>query len=902
MSVRRFATALTASLALVLCMSGPALASQAIDSFSVTSSDSQAGAHPDLGMSFSLDSPGQPEAARNVIVNTPAGIFGNPHAITQCTSVDFALLQCPSNSQAGLITVYANYKGDPNRLMGTAPIFDRAPEGEQTALFSFIVPNLGVPVSIPVAVRTGGDFGLRFTVSELTQLAPLSAADITFWGFPADPIHDADRFRRGAPEEPAGCPSLPDTSCNGEPIPAALLVRPLINNPSVCSGQPLEATIDVQTYQDPSHLSHDEAAYPATTGCYGMTFKPVLQGTPTTKEADSAAGMDLTLSAPQPLGKAVTPSPISSAILTLPDGLTVNPDAADGQGACLDSEANFGGEGPANCPDRSKIGTFAIGSPALDGPLTGAIYIGEPKPGDQYRLFLIASGFGINAKFVSSMKPDPVTGQVTAYVNGLPQVPFEEFQLHLFASDRGLMATPTRCTLYPVLARFFPWNDKLADVTSSQFFSIETGPGGAPCPGQVRAFKPRLVAGTTNPAAGAFSDFSLTLDRDDGDQFVRDVNFTMPPGFTGDLRGIGYCPEDAIVAASQQPGRTEQEAPSCPLSSQIGSSNVAAGPGKHPFHSVGKMYLAGPFKGAPLSLVVITPALAGPYDYGTIVVRVALHIDPLTAQVKALSDTVPQIVGGIPIRLRSIRVNIDRPNFTINPTNCADMSVDSQGVGDEGTVVDFSSYFHAVNCGTLAFKPRMTVRQLGGRREGRRAADPRLRFDLYTRPGDANIKALAVTLSTAFAIDQSHLGNICSEKELAATHCAGRQPMGEVRTTTPLLDRPLSGLAYAVSGSGGLPKLAFLLNGQVSLQPRADTQTDKAGHLRTTVPVVPDAPIGHFRLTLFGGKRGYLVNTRNVCRHLPITQVSYKAQNGRSAKQNVTLKAACGKKSARTVP
>jgi hypothetical protein len=245
--------------------------------------------------------------------------------------------------------------------------------------------------------------------------------------------------------------------------------------------------------------------------------------------------------------------------------------------------------------------------------------------------------------------------------------------------------------------------------------------------------------------------------------------------------------------------------------------------------------------------------------------------------------------------MRSIQVNIDRPNFTINPTNCSPMSVDSQGIGDQGTVTDFSSYFHAVNCRALAFKPRMTVRQLGTRGDTRRARDPKLRFDLWTRPGDANIKSLSVTLPTAYAIDQTHLGNLCSEKELAAEQCAGRQAIGEASTTTPLLDQPLSGLAYAVSGSGGLPKLAFILDGQVKLIPRAETATVK-GRLQTTVPVVPDAPVGHFQLRLFGGKRGYLVNTRNVCAKLPAIEVSYVSQNGKTRKETPMVKAPCGKK------
>jgi hypothetical protein len=378
----------------------------------------------------------------------------------------------------------------------------------------------------------------------------------------------------------------------------------------------------------------------------------------------------------------------------------------------------------------------------------------------------------------------------------------------------------------------------------------------------------------------------------------------MPPGFTGSLRGISYCPEGAIAQAAVTLGRTEQAYPSCPASSAIGTSNVAAGPGSHPFHAIGRIYLAGPLNGAPLSLAVITPALAGPYDYGTIVVRVALHIDSGDAHVVAVSDPMPQIVGGIPIRMRSIQVNLDRPNFTINPTNCAPQTIASQGIGDEGAVADFTSYFNAVNCATMGFHPKMAVRLIGGRKTVRRAKNPALRFDLWTRDGDANIRSLAVTLSSAFQIDQRHLGNICSEKELVANQCAGRQAIGKAWTKTPLLDAPLAGPVYAVSGSGGLPKLAFILNGQVNLVPRAETTTlsgaGGAGRLKTTVPVVPDAPIGHFQMTVFGGKNGYLINTRDICKHSPITAASFMGQNGRSTSQRVKLRApACRKHAAR---
>jgi hypothetical protein len=509
---------------------------------------------------------------------------------------------------------------------------------------------------------------------------------------------------------------------------------------------------------------------------------------------------------------------------------------------------------------------------------------------------MLFDGFGIHAKIAPKIVPDPRTGQLTFEVKDLPQVPFEEFDLHLFASDRGLIATPTRCSIYQTEAEFIPWNDKDAPQVSRPNVSITTGPNGTSCPGAKRPFNPRLAAGTSTPVAGSFSAFTLKLDRDDGDQFLGDLNFTMPPGLTADLRGISYCPDAAIAAAAEKPGLVEKANPSCPASSEIGTTNVAAGPGSHPFHAYGKMYLAGPFKGAPLSVVAVTPALAGPYDYGTVVVPVATDVDPTDAHVIAVSDTVPSIIGGIPIRMRSIQVNIDKPNFMINPTNCAPKTVDSQGIGDEGSVTDFSSYFQAVNCATLPFKPSMTMKQLGGRKATRRASNPGFRLDLRTRKGDANVKSVSVTLSNAFEIDQRHLGNICSEKELAEKQCAGRTPIGKATTITPLLEQPLSGPVYAVSGSGGLPRLAFILNGQVDLVPRADTSTAKGGRLQTTAPLVPDAPIGHFKLIVFGGKKGYLVNTRSICRHTPTTEVNFVGQNGKKTSERLSMKTACGKK------
>lgn len=896
----RAALASAVCLLLMAVLSGPASATEAISSFGVTTTTTQAGGHPDLSATFSLAEPGEPEAAQNVMVNLPEGVFGNPNAVPTCSVADFALFQCPYTSQVGTVMIRANYSGDPEFLLGTAPVYDLSVQVEgETARFAFVVPLLNLPISVPIQVRTGSDYGLRMTVAGITQVMPLAEAKMTVWGFPAGDEYSNERFLPGGPGEPAGCPGKTNAMCasiNGQaPHTTHLFAQPLIDNPSTCTGEPLTVSLDVQTYQDPSHRTHAEDQFPATTQCDQQTFKPVLNVGLTSNEADSPSGMDITLQSSLFLSRAVSPSNIRSATVTLPTGLSINPDAADGQLACSDAKANFGSEAPSECPASSKIGTFDIRTPALVGPLAGSLYFGEPSPGNQYRVFMVASGFGINARIVASVSPDPKTGQLTVSVRDLPQVPFEGFDLHLFASDRGLVATPTQCRIYEVDSVFTPWNDRLAAQHSRPNLDVSSGPNGRGCPGEERPFSPHLVAGMSNPIAGAFSAFSLRLDREDGDQYLGDLNFTMPPGLTGSLRGIDYCSEEAIQQAARQLGRAEQAYPSCRASSLIGTTNVAAGPGNHPFHAVGEMYLAGPFRGAPLSLVAITPAVAGPYDYGTQVVRVALHVDPLDAHVTAVSDTLPQIIGGVPLRMRTIQVNIDKPEFMINPTNCSPFGINSQGIGDQGTVADFSSYFHAVNCAKLNFQPKMTIRQLGSRSSTQRSKDPILRFDLWTRKGNANVKSLTVTLPKAFAIDQRHLGNICSRAQLAAERCAGRQAIGHVETDTPLLDQPLSGPAYAVSGFGKLPHVVFILDGQVTLMPEAESTSVNGGRLRTVVPVVPDAPIGHFRLDLLGGKQGYLVNTRSLCASNVVAEVRYSGQNGRTLEQSVRTKTACGK-------
>ena len=317
-TAKTFTAALAASLALALGAAAPAMAELQIESFTTTSSTSQAGGHPDLETSFALEEAGVTEAAMNVTFNAPRGLFGNINAVTNCAPADFALDKCPANAQIGLITVSANYEGNPEFLLGTAPLYDVSPQADQTALIQFNVPTLNIPISIPITVRTGSDYGLRFKVSDITQLTPLSAVNLTIWGFPASPSHAGQRFPNGSPGEPAGCPGLANTACISTPTASSVPNAPFTDNPTHCSGEPLVTELVVQTYQDADHLSRLEDEYPEVTGCEKETFKPLLQGRPTTNETDSAAGLDLNLSAKQFEGFAASPSEIKSAIVALP--------------------------------------------------------------------------------------------------------------------------------------------------------------------------------------------------------------------------------------------------------------------------------------------------------------------------------------------------------------------------------------------------------------------------------------------------------------------------------------------------------------------------------------------------------------------------------------------------------
>jgi hypothetical protein len=770
-------------------------------------------------------------------------------------------------------------------------VYNLVPHPGQAGLIGFLVALLnGAPVFTEIEARTESDYGLHFTVENINHVfGGVSVIEETFWGVPADPKNDPFRYK------PVGCTVYGATSgvpCEGGAKSNAPL-KPFISAPTEC-GVPLRTEATVDSYD--LGVERAFASFPGTTGCDQLSFNPSLFAQPTTERTDTASGIDIDLKVPaaeSPI--APSPSAIREAVVTLPRGFSLNSSAADGKTSCSAEQARIGiRHEAAQCPEAAKIGSFSIETSALPAPLPGFVYLADPKPGDPYRAYLIADGFGLHIKLpAASLEADPATGQLTARLQELPQFPFSDFHLHLFGSERGLLATPDRCGTYAVESTFTPWDSDLSEQESTQYFVLDEGPNGSPCPGQTRDFNPTFSAGVADRGAAVHSPFTFDTTRPDGDQNATGIDISTPPGFTASLKGIPYCPE-ATISQLQSPsysGRAEQSSPSCPLASQVGIVDAGAGAGTHQVYVQGRVFLAGPYKGAPLSLVTVVPAVSGPYDLGNIVVRTAVEVNEETAQVRAVTDPLPQLIEGIPLRARHIRLTLDRPNFTLNPTNCDPFSVDSRLFGDEGAGVDRSSFFQVANCSVLDYRPALSMKLSGGLQ---RRGHPAIRAVLTTKPGEANSRSVTVTLPKGELLDNSHIDTICTRVNFAANSCPAGSQIGTVTAITPLLDEPLSGAVYLRASSHRLPDMVLDLRGQVNIVLDARIDSVK-GRLRTTFSSVPDTPVSRVSLSLTGGKKGLLLNSEGLCGKKKWAEVSMDAQNGSDHESKAMLQTACAK-------
>ena len=859
---------------------------------------------------------------KTVLVDLPQGMSVNPQATPQCPLTPegkFPVSGCPANTKVGYSNVEASTGIPPVSLppveVPNIPVYNLVPRAGEPARFGFTLPlGLG-EVFLNAGVKWDGDYHEYFTIH--VPEVPLVNAKILRNRL----VFDGTIGGHGLPGENGGAFLTTPSTCFNANEPAFATTYNTIlhadsqeeeapqNEYDVASPAPPPAAFLAGSERVESPLPRIGGVRETPEGCNLVPFKPSTSGTPSTNQTDSPMGGTVEVKVPFTPSASIYQSNVRNANVSLPQGMGLNPSAASGLQACTDAQFGKGTRNPVACPPGSKIGTVAIDTPPLpDGTLTGNVYLGtqqsrDPASGNEYRVFIDAESAsrGLSIRLLANVSANPQTGQLTAQVHEAPQLPFDSVRVTLDGA-KGTLTSPPTCGPNKTGHAMTAWSGTPDSGPQDPGFTLTNAPGGGPCAKTLaaRPFAPGFGAKSTNPKGGAFTQVVVNATRSDGNQELKGVDINLPPGLTAKLAGVRYCPEATIAAAAANSGAAEAADPTCPNSSLVGSAVVAAGSGSNPLRVNGKVFLAGRYRGAPLSLAVVTPATAGPFDLGTVVVRVALFVDPETARVHAVSDPIPHVFGGALLDLRTVSVTLDRKSFALNPTNCSAMSTTGVLRGGGANPLDpaaFSSLpvsapFKVNGCENLDFKPKLFMRIFGGTR---RAKSPKLRAILVARDGDANIGRAAVTLPKPLILEQASLANVCTRVQFAAHDCPKDSIYGFAEATTPLLDGPLKGPVYLRSSSHELPDMVVALNGQVDvvLVGRIDSVKKR---LRTTFDTVPDVPVSKFALTVRGGKkRGLLVNSSSLCAKKYKVIARFAGQNGKKANQKPKLRTPCKK-------
>jgi hypothetical protein len=933
------AAALAAALLALAIAAPPAPAAFGLAHFDFTATNedgspaTHAGSHPyAITTAFDLNYsiPGSFELPdgeiRNLIVDQVAGLIGDATAVPRCSTAEFfsrvaAEAGCEDDAAVGLTAP---------RLEGSTfyiqvPVYNLEPPPGIVTRLGFVVIN--VHVLIDVGVKDSGDHNIEGWLRETPQTLTVFGGDLELWGNPADPGHDRFRGRCGKDLLPSGVPTPREAptgamieffpgaeSC---PVSPSHPHRPFLTLPRSCTGPALTA-YRAESWAEPGKwvtgatLTHDDAEPPTPQGftrCGKLIFDPAAEARATTDSAETGTGFDFNLSfhdegLKNPVGLAQ--SETKKAVVTLPEGMTVNPSVGEGLAVCtpadLDRETidSASGEG---CPNASKIGTVHTETPLVGEPVDGSVYLaqqddpatttpGAENPFDSLLALYIVlrnQNLGVLVKLPAKVEPDPRTGQLVTTLDNAPQFPVSRFDFHFREGQRAPLVSPPACGTYTTEAQLYPWSDPSRPRTVLSSFEIDQGVGGAPCPPDgVAPFHPHFEAGSLNNAAAAFSPFYMRLIRGDGEQDMTKFSSVLPPGVLGKLARVSKCPPAAIAAAKAKTGRQELANPSCPANSKIGRTLAGAGVGGALTFVPGKIFLSGPYKGAPLSVVSITAAVAGPFDAGAVVVQLGLTLNPLTAEVEvdgSASDPIPHILQGIPLKVRDLRVYVDRQNFILNPTSCEPSSAKATLFGGfldvfspaDDVPVPLTTRYQAADCANLGFRPHLGLSLKGGMKRG---GHPALIGVFRPRSGDANLSRMVLRLPRSAFLDQSHIRTICTRVQFAQKSCPESAVYGKTTAWSPLLDEPLSGPVYLRSSNNKLPDFVADLHGIVDVE--AVARIDSAGGgIRATFPVVPDAPLTKVVVRMQGGKKGLIVNSRNLCAAPFRAETQMTGHNGR---------------------
>jgi hypothetical protein len=857
----------------------------------------QAGAHPfALRFGFALNTHQDAEAVwhpdgeiKTLAVNLPPGLLGNLGAASLCAQSDFlptgpiGASHCPTAAQVGVANLLIRLEegSDPDRPT-TMPIYNLKPPRGVLARVGFVP---GAPVVVDLGVSPVGGYSVTATARNLSQTAEFFGGAITLWGVPADAGHNGDRYLTGASSPGDG---------HGGPLPSGQPRIPFLNNPTRC-GVAQTTGLNIDSWQEPGRFLSYLSSPLTFVGCNQLVFEPAIGVLPTTERGDSPSGLDLDLHLPlnedveeheDPDG--VATAQLRDATVKLAAGMTVNPAAAGLLGGCSMGQVGIAVNGapddaPVTCPASSRLGRAEVVSPAVGHPLPGSVYLATPEEnpfGSLLALYLVVDdpASGLLVKLAGRVEPDPRDGQLTVSFEDSPQLPFEDLRLRLFSGPSAVLRTPIECGRYVTTSSLVPWTaPEGAAAAPSSSFQLGGGTAAGSCTPAAAAppHQPRFTAGTIDPTAGAFAPLVMRLGRSDGSQPLRGVEATLPEGLLAKLDGTPPCPAADLTSAAGRNGAAEQAQPSCPAASRVGRVDIGAGAGPNPLYLTGRAYLAGPYRSAPLSLAIVTPAVAGPFDLGTIVIRVALEVDPATARVHAASGPLPTIVSGIPLDLRSLAIHLDKPGFTVNPTSCKSATIAGTATGDRSQSATLSERFQVDDCGALSFKPRLSLHARGGLGRG---GHPSLRAVLRGGPHEAGISTVAIALPPGELLDLRHLGAVCA-RTLPPQSCPPSSRLGRVRIRSSLVPEPLAGSIYLRTPRGRLPELLADLHGSgfhLVLHGRA---TSRAGRLGIRFSSIPDAPLSKAVITLSGGPRGIVVNSEPLCGRKPRASVSLAAHN-----------------------
>jgi hypothetical protein len=920
--------------------------------------DTQAGSHPfqlDNTLAFNqsalTDTP--PALVKDVNVKLPPGLIGNPTILPQCDEADFSDVRidqtnlCPAETAVGVAIVDVHLPNFPfvEETPYPVPIFNLVPAPGEPARFGFEVHR--VPVLIDTSVRTGGDYGIDARVANVSQAAVFLTSRLIFWGVPGDSRHDEARgwscIIGGAWSEE----ELPPCKAQEESQPP-----PYLTLPTSCTG-PLQTSVEVDSWKDPTPLAFGpNEATESLVGCKRLPFAASLEAAPDVQQASSSSGLTVKIHVPQEAslnGTGIAGADVRDTTVTLPAGVALNPSGAGGLEACSNGQIGFTGVGELNgagepgvktptftpslpepvqpgtnlgalgfCSNASKIGKVKIKTPLLKGELEGSVYLAaqdENPFSSLIAMYIVAEEpvSGVLVKLPGSVSLNPATGQITSTFADTPQVPFENLTLEFFGGERAPLATPSRCGPYTTAASFTPWSGNAA-VPVSSTFDITSGPNGAPCPGAVLPFSPSLTGGALNINAGAFSPFTLTMTRSDGEQNMQSVEAHLPPGLSGILANVELCPEPQANEGT------------CGPNSLIGETTVSVGVGGDPYTVTGgKFYLTGPYNGtgactvepsragssssgcAPFGITFEVPAKAGPFDLANtpgnhpacdcILVRGKIEINPLTTALTITSnppgtpDAIPTSIEGIPLQIQHINATTTRGNFQFNPTNCNKMEVTGTIHSSEGATDTIGVPFQVTNCKNLAFAPKFAVSTPGHTSKADGAGlTAKLSYPTAAQGTQADIKAVKVDLPKQLPSRLTTLQKACTDKQFETNpaNCPKASKIGFAKVTTPLLPVPLEGPAIFVSHGGeAFPSLTMVLQGYgVTVDLVGTTNISHAGITSTTFKTVPDVPFNTFTLTLGQGPYSALAanlptkDKGSFCGQKLAMPTAFVAQNG----------------------